>query len=304
VAESKSDLLNQLTVTQLKELAEDNDVELEGSTKSDIVDELSSSRKVTKDTVQSKLDESGSGIDPAVAATSGGLPTNAGNTGNAAPQASEANDASPTGGANTAGTPVSQLANTQMVDASGSNIPAPNLRQPAAEGQVEAHGDSNVTPQSLDPMLTDPVGTVKERVQGRTSDANQRQAGVVAADVPPDVSSDVKPSDGGPVLYPFPPAGDVDVATVPDGAQAGEYFPNLEVEDWVVLDGSHELVPDRLDGRRAIVLDAPRYLVPLNRKDDVWISVRTRDDANATLSIPLAAVKEIQKGGLAPAVRG
>lgn len=312
--ETKSDLLDKLTVDQLKELASDNDAsdQIQGlSTKSDIVDALNNSRRVSKDDVSEKLDEvngtdeEAPSVDESVLATSGSLPTNAGNTGNAAPPAAdEASASSPTGAANPAGTPVSQLSQTQMVDPSGSNIPAPNLRQPPADGQIEAHGDTNVTAQSLDPALTDPVGTAKERVQGRTSDAAQRQAGVVASDVPPDINAGPKQSDAGPTMYPFPPGGDVDVATVPQGDTSNEYFPNLEVEDWVILDGSHELVPDRLDGRRAVVLDAPRYLVPLSRRDEVFITVRTRDEANATLSIPLAATKEIQKGGVSPTVRG
>lgn len=313
---NKTDTLNELTVPQLRELAEDNNAsdEISGlSTKAEIVDTLAASRSVTKAAAQAKLgegydldtDDESPTVDAAsVAATSGGLPTNAGNTGRAAPQAVDANDASPSGGANVAGTPVSQLSQVQMVDPSGSNVPAPNLRQPPADGQVEAHADRNVSSDSLDPALTDPVGTAKARVQGRTSDAAQRQAGVIAGDVPPDLNEGPKPSDGGSALYPYPPGGDVDVATVPSGVNQGEYFPNLEVEDWVVLDASHSLVPDRLDGRRAYVVDAPRYLVPLSQKDDVWITVRTRDDVNATLSIPLAAVKEVQKGGVTPTVRG
>jgi hypothetical protein len=103
--------------------------------------------------------------------------------------------------------------------------------------------------------------------------------------------------------YPFPQGGDVEVATVDAGNGEGEYLPNLEVEDYVIL-GEHELVPERLVGRRAAVIDAPRYLVPLDKKDEVWIRVRTRDEVNATLSIPLAAVERIEKGGRSPLVRG
>jgi hypothetical protein len=221
------------------------------------------------------------------------------------PTADEADDAAPTAGANPSGTPQTQLGLAPpMTDESGSNILPGNLRQPLAEGQDPSAGASKTTSESLDPALTDPVGTAKARVQNRTSDAATRRADIDLTTVSPDLNDGPKQSDAGPEAYPFPPQGDVDVATVDPGNGKGEYFPNLEVDDWVVLDGSHDLVPDVLDGRRAVVLDAPRYLVPFNKKDDVWITCRTRDDKNATLSIPLAAVKEVQKGGLAVTHRG
>ena len=104
-------------------------------------------------------------------------------------------------------------------------------------------------------------------------------------------------------MYPFPQGGDVDVASVDPGDGKGEFLAPLEVEDWVVL-GDHELIPKRLVGRRAIVTDAPRYLVPTSKLSDTWITVRTRDEVNATLTIPLDAVTEIQKGGVSAVVRG
>jgi hypothetical protein len=311
VAESKTELLEQLTVAQLKELASENDVELEGSVKDEHIEQLAKSRKVTKDAVQAKVDSGSSnayadaGADPETGRAS--TPSDPGNTGGkGTPTADEADAASPTGGANVAGSPQATLNQAPpMTDESGSNIPFANLRQPLAEGADPTAGAAKVTPDSLDPALTDPEGTAIARVEGRTSDANLRKAdGPQIDEVPPDITEGVKPSDGGPERYPFPQGGDVDVATVDPGSGAGEYYPNLEVDDWVVLDGSHELVPDRLDGRRAAVLDAPRYLVPFDKKDEVWITVRTRDEANATLQIPLAAVKEVQKGGLALTHRG
>lgn len=221
------------------------------------------------------------------------------------PNATAADKASPTGASNVAGTPQSQLSMAPpMTDPSGSNIGPANLRQPLAEGAEPSVAASKATPDSLDPALVDPVGTAKARVEGRTSDAATRKANIDLSTVAPDISEGAKPSDGGPEAYPFPPQGDVEVATVDPGNGKGEYFPNLEVDDWVVLDGSHDLVPETLDGRRAVVLDAPRYLVPWDKKDEVWITVRTRDDKNATLHIPLAAVKEVQKGGLAVTHRG
>lgn len=213
-------------------------------------------------------------------------------------------EVAPTGTANVAGTPQSQLSQAPpMTDPSGSNIPAANLRQPLAEGADPGAGASSTTSDGLDPMLVDPEKTAQARVEGRTSDASMRAADAPHIDeVPPDITDGPKPSDGGPDRYPFPQGGDVDIATVPTGVQDGEYFPNLEIEDSVIL-LEHELVPDRLVGRRALIVDAPRYLVPMDKKDEVWIKVRTRDEANATLSLPLAAV-EVRKGALDTTVRG
>jgi len=200
---------------------------------------------------------------------------------------------------NVAGTPQSGLSQASpMVDESGSNVPAPNMTQPV----VAMPAAPNLTADSLDPAITDPVGTAKERVEGRTSDAANREAGVTASEVPPDINAGVKQSDAGPDLYPFPPGGDVDVATIPEGDNAGEYLPPLSVEDQVVFI-EHDLIPERLVGRRAFVVDAPRYLVPLDKAGEVWITARTRDEINATLTIPLSAVK-LERGGRPTTVRG
>jgi len=278
---TKEELAYEAKVAELRQLAKDNGVDLGGATtKDDIVTALVASRKVKKEDLEALTSDG----------TSGNVTT-----------ASDADVASPTGGANVAGTPQSQLAITQMQDPSGSNIPAANLRQPPSDV-----GGSPIThsTEALDPMLTRPEEVARERVQGRTSDAATRSAdGPQIDEVPPDINAGVKPSDGGAEVYPFPQGGDVDVASVDPGDGKGEFLAPLEVEDWVVL-GDHELIPKRLVGRRAIVTDAPRYLVPTSKLSDTWITVRTRDEVNATLTIPLDAVTEIQKGGVSAVVRG
>lgn len=243
------------------------------------------------------------GSDLAVPSAAGSTepPTDAGNAGGGV-AASAADEASPTGGANTAGTPASQLdLAPPMADESGSNIPAPNLRQPVLEGALPAGTPASV--ESLDPALVNPDEVAKARVEGRTSDAATRAEGTHIDEVPSDLNAGVKPSDAGPEAYPFPQGGDVEVATVPKGDGAGEYWPSLEVEDYIVL-GEHELVPERLVGRRASVVSAPRYLIPVGSEDQVWITVRTRDEVNATLTIPLSAAASIEKGGRSTTVRG
>lgn len=217
------------------------------------------------------------------------------------PDADAEDTVSPTGTANVAGVGQNQLnLAPPMTEEQGTNVPTPNLRQPVID---EAIPSSSASPESLDPALTDPETAARERVEGRTSDAATRNADVHVDEVPPDIGANEKPSDGGVERYPFPPQGDVDVATVEPGNGNGEYLAPLEVEDWVVL-GEHELVPERLQGRRARVTDAPRYLIGKDKEDDVWISVQTRDEVNAKLTIPLSAVKEVQKGGLAVTHRG
>lgn len=152
---------------------------------------------------------------------------------------------------------------------------------------------------SADQALVDPEQAAKDRFPGTTSDASTRTEGTVASDVEPDPpSGEAKPTDD--ENYDFPPQGDVDNATREIVETEDEFVAPLSVEDWVVLDGTHESVPDALDGRRAVVLEAPRALVRTADRDDVQILVRTRDDYNATLSIPLAAVKEIQRRGVSP----
>lgn len=229
-------------------------------------------------------------------------PTNPGNTGAGSPvTADESNEASPTGSANVAGTAASQLdLAPPMTDESGSNIPAPNLQQPV---MTDALPDSaQASADALDPALVNPDEAAKARVEGRTSDAATRAEGTQIDEVPPDLNDGVKPSDGGPDRYPFPQGGDVDVATVPEYDEGQEYWPALTVEDVIIL-GEHDLIPERLVGRRAFIVDAPRYLVPVGEEDRVWVTVRTRDEVNATLTIPLSA-GELIRGGRDTTVRG
>lgn len=158
----------------------------------------------------------------------------------------------------------------------------------------------------LDPALTDPEGVARERVEGRTSDPANRHEDTRIGDVLPDISEGPKPTDGGEEAYPFPPAGDVDIALVDPGNSSEEYDPPLNVDDWVILDGNHELVPDRLDGHMAFVLNAPSQTAPdvydhpnaaLTPVPDAGITVRTRDEVNATLILPMEAFKAVGKGG-------
>src|SRR4051794_7237280 len=93
-----------------------------------------------------------------VAATAG-PPNDAGNTGgSSAPLADPNAEVSPTGTANVAGTAQADLSLAPpMVDESGSNVPAANLRQPLAEGADPTAGAASTTTESLDPALVNPI---------------------------------------------------------------------------------------------------------------------------------------------------
>jgi hypothetical protein len=301
---SKTDALNELDLGQLKELADENGVELEGATKEDAVEQLAASRSISNrkidQYVQAQDGQSQEGYD-ADSDEAGNEP--AANEFGETATAQDADAVTPSGVANPAGIPQSQLAQAPpMQDETGSNLPSSNLRQPVIEGALP--DGSPASTEGFDPALFDPEAAAVDRVEGSTSDAASRSEGNLAAETPADRGYDEHPSDGGPERYPFPTGGDVEVATIDAGNGEGEYLSPLDIEDWVVLDGEHELVPERLAGRRAVVLDAPRYLIPVGQEDSVWITVRTRDEVNATLSIPLSAVSEVQKRGIAPAVRG
>jgi hypothetical protein len=161
-------------------------------------------------------------------------------------------------------------------------------------------------PGALDRMITDPVGAQQERFEGTTSDASTRTEGTRADEVPPDPSEGTKPSDE--EDYDYPPQGDVDISTVEIIEADGERLTKPTLEDWVVLDGSHEQVPDALDGRRAVILnvhpenawDERDLLKEDYVPEDVSLTVRTRDDYSATLYLPLDALKEIQRRGVSP----
>lgn len=147
-----------------------------------------------------------------------------------------------------------------------------------------------------------------EEAPTTTSSAEARVEGTTAAETPADPSSGPHASDAGPEAYPFPTQGDVDVSTVDPGTGEGEFFVPPAIDDWVLLDGTADEVDDRYDGHRAVILavttDPPNEPVAWDDKDAVTLTVRTRDEANATLDIPFSAVKEVIKGGVSGTVRG
>jgi hypothetical protein len=53
-----------------------------------------------------------------------------------------------------------------------------------------------------------------------------------------------------------------------------------------------------------VVLDAPKDPTEVKDVGDQQITVRTRDEVNATLTIPRSAVAEVHKGGRIPDRRG
>lgn len=187
-----------------------------------------------------------------------------------------------------------EMANSAVTKAEIETYSASVDRQ---EGAAPAEGGA-----STDPALANDVDEqVKAAAEGTSTDAAMRAEGTSVEDVEQAPNYGDKPSDE--EGYDFPPQGDVEILTAEPGDGEGEYNAPLEVEDWVIL-GEHELVPDRLVGRRAVVLEAPRGMSPVGEEDNVWITVKTRDEVNAKLVIPLSSVERVQKGGKDPAYRG
>jgi hypothetical protein len=141
-------------------------------------------------------------------------------------------------------------------------------------------------------LTEEELEVARERVEGRTSDAASRTEDQRAADVPADRFVSVKASDAGPDQYPFPPQGDVDIATVPVEEHDGEVIPPIPVGAWVRL-GSSDNVPERFWGHLAAVVESPTFLTNGDlaprtyetQPDDVTIVVKTRDEADALLRI-------------------
>ena len=167
-------------------------------------------------------------------------------------------------------------------------------RKPSDE---EAHTRTTPDDTEVEVRETDEVAT--------TSDATTRVEGQTAAETPADPSQGPHSSDAGPEAYPFPTQGDVDVETIDPGSGEGEYYPQLNIDDWVVLDGSVDEVEARFDNHRAVILEVrPQDPVKVEDKDDIELTVRTRDEANATFVVGLDGIKEVIKGGLSTQHRG
>jgi len=177
----------------------------------------------------------------------------------------EESGAVPTVPANEGTTPASDLPTAPPVeDLSGSNIPPQNIQQPIA-GDIPSQ---TVPAESFDPALVDSEAAAADAAEGTSNDAT------------------TEPAEGA-------AKGDVEVATVPESSGEGEYLYPLTVENVVVL-GHHEAVPKRLQGLRANVIDAPRYLIPMARRDEVWIRVKIANPFYTELSVPLAAVDSVE----------
>lgn len=249
-----------------------------------------------------------------------GAPDNVGNAGGTALQPPEAADAGAVGDPH-AVAPTTD----ETVDGDGKAIIVPSgaaatpNTPPWTKAENALVAPASAAAGSGDPGLTDPQSLVDAR-KGTTSDPATRVADnavttdeetntTLAGDthpdtVPPDVNDGVKPSDGGPAAYPFPVQGDVEVGLIDRSVLDGEKMEPIYEGDFVVL-GTHELVPERLVGAEAAVLDAPTILcncdwAPRTHEHihpTAGITVQTRDDANARLVIPLAAIARVLRGG-------
>jgi hypothetical protein len=174
------------------------------------------------------------------------------------------------------------------------------IRVPDVQAAIDERDEAEETPEE--------EATEEEKDLMTTSDSASRLEGTTASETDPDPSQGPHASDAGSEAYPFPTQGDVDVETIDPGTGEGEHFVPPNVDDWVLLDGTADEVDDRFDGHRAVILavvtDPPNEPVEWANRDEVTLTVRTRDEANATFDIPFSAVKEVIKGGVSGTVRG
>lgn len=133
----------------------------------------------------------------------------------------------------------------------------------------------------------------------QTSDAAAHVEGVTAGEVEPDTGDGPHSSDA--AAYPFPTAGDVDVATIPEGRATGDEWqePLTGGNVWVKL-GTTDNVPEENHGAIATVVDSATY-----ETDDgtlAWdesepITVKVRDASSATLQVDADDIIEISRDG-------
>lgn len=175
----------------------------------------------------------------------------------------------------------------EALSAAGVNVESNDT---AAEDAPAAPGD---------PALFDPQ-SLAEAQAGTVNDPATRSDAEAEIEPAPAVGAQASETSTAPA------GGDVEVALLPADDNAGEWHAPLNVEDWVVLDGSHDEVPDRLDGHIAYVVQSHSVPAPDSQggpnsaqalDEDAPVTVRTRDEADALLVLPLSAIKEVGRGG-------
>ena len=266
--QDNKELLAQLTVPELKELADKHDVDLGDATKKgeiiNVLDEKLDDETIASETPDLDEDEDDTANDEVDV------------DGEEAAYHQQGTDKAPPGGERT---PTQTHAMT-------------SLKPRANEDPVEANAA----------FMGDARKMAAERVKGKTSDAATRKEGVKVGDVGTDPSEGPKASDG--AEYDFPPQGDVDVATIDQAYYEGEFPPVLNLESWVRL-GNHESVPDRFRGHIAAVVDAPTFLCNCDWSPNTHehpspnslVTVKLRDETGATLRLPYEAFDEVSTAG-------
>lgn len=155
------------------------------------------------------------------------------------------------------------------------------------------------------PRPSDDAEAAVGRVEGRTSDAANRSADVQVDEIPPDLSAGNKPSDGGPEVYPFPPQGDVDVATVPTKKTKGEFLPPIPIGASVKIKADGKRIDKRFDGRTGLVTSSATFLCNCDysprthehQSPDASIGVSFRDETGALLTVTAEDVETVELSG-------
>jgi hypothetical protein len=99
---------------------------------------------------------------------------------------------------------------------------------------------------------------------------------------------------------------EVDLSDVedPEAEYEGEFQPPLNAESWVVLDGSHDSVPDELDGAIAAVVSAPSITTTnpdtgetqTSQPPEGLVGVRERSQG-ILIYLPMEAFKKVYTNG-------
>lgn len=129
------------------------------------------------------------------------------------------------------------------------------------------------------------------------TDASSRVEGTSVQDVSPAPSEGPHSSDA--ADYPFPPQGDVDVATVDDSDHKGEKPLPYPVGSWIIL-AEDDSVPEEFEGSLAVILESPTVTAgPDDWSNRVYqdipknaeLTVRVRE-SGAVLVVPYDAVAQ------------
>lgn len=169
------------------------------------------------------------------------------------------------------------------------------------KSELQDHADSLGVEYSDSDTKSELIDAITAQAEPPADGEQVDEAGNV---IPDDQAS--YPSEQFPERTPIEP----DLANLSTDPQEGEFQAPLNAESWVILDGSHEDVPERFDGSIAAVIDWPTVTVTDQATGESHeefpaegkLIVQERSQG-LRLSLPMDAFKEVHSNGR-PAVLG